>query len=150
MSVLRKQSAFLYRDDWGPPGRTLPLLDNGQKYIDQLEYDLFFEFEQRTDIEKFAQIIDRYAKKDHADETGLIIDAWWQPFYRTFTPFERGRKLTVLLVTWNGYRANLMSIPSLAAGKLQALRELDAEWQITPIDIWVNPGFYRNQEGKHK
>ena len=150
VTTLIKKSAFLHRDNWGEPEQPLPTLATGQRYVDQLEYDLFIEFTATADVQRFAELVDRYAKKDSEDEVGLIYGAWWQPFYRTLQPFAGGHQLSVMLVTSGGYRANLMSVPELAAEKVRALKSLDPEWQVATFDIWVNPGFYRNQLGDYR
>lgn len=150
VTALVKKSAFLHRENWGEPEQPLPTLATGQRYVDQLEYDLFIDFAEPADVQHFTELVDRYAKKDSEDEAGLIHGAWWQPFYRTLKPFAGAHQLTVMLVTSGGYRANLMSIPDLAAEKIRALKALDPEWQVTTFDIWVNPGFYRNQLGDYR
>lgn len=145
-----KKSAFLYRDDWGEPEQELPRLANGQRIVDQLEYDLFLQFASHAEVERFSDLVTLYAKRDSEDETGLIYDAWWQPFYRTLAPFKDSHRLTVMLVTYDGFRVNLMSVPDQAVQRMEALHALDADWQVAPFDIWVNPGFYRGQFGDYR
>ena len=108
------------------------------------------EFESIEDIDRFYELVTRYAKKDSPDEPGLIYDAWWQPFYRTFQPSSFGKELTVQLVSFQGYRTNLMSLPKDAEEKLQKLRAMHADWSVEPISIWVNPAFYRFQLGDYR
>ncbi len=150
VTPLVKKSAFLYRDDWGEPEQELPRLANGQRIVDQLEYDLFMQFASHAEVERFSDLVTLYAKRDSDAETGLIHGAWWQPFYRTLAPFENSHRLTVMLVTYAGYRVNLMSLPDQALQRMEALRKLDVEWRVAPFDIWVNPGFYRGQFGDYR
>lgn len=145
-----KKSAFYYHDDWGEPSRPLRRLNNGRRVVDQLEFDLFLEFDAPADVDRFAALVTRYAKKDAADEPGLLHGSWWQPFYRTMAPRAGGHRLAVLLITFRGYRTNLISLPEQAAAKLNALVGLDSEWAVDRYDIWVNPGFYRNMLGDHR
>jgi hypothetical protein len=150
VTLLHKSSAFLYKDDWGEPTMPLVLLKNGDRLVVTTEYDLCIEFQEEQDIDRFAELVTRYAKKDTPDEQGLIYDSWWQPFYRTFQPSSFGTPLTVMLIQYKGYRANLISIPKLAADKLSRLRKMNADWTAEPITIWVNPAFYRFQLGDHR
>jgi hypothetical protein len=150
VTPLIKQSAFLFRDDWGEPTMELVRLENGERLVVQNEYDLFIEFDKPADVERFAELVTRYAKKDSEDEPGLIYDSWWQPFYRTLRPTKTGQPLTVMLVTFNGYRANLISLPEEAAGKQDRLSSMSAEWSLETFTIWVNPAFYRWQLGDYK
>lgn len=147
---LAKKSAFLYRDKWGEPTQELPRLSNGHRYIDQLEYDLFFEFASASDIEKFVALVNKYAKKDSADEEGLIYGSWWQPFYRTFVPRPNAYELSVMLVTSGDYRTNLMALPEQVFSRVPMLEAIDPNWEVETFSIWVNPGFYRNQLGDYR
>lgn len=150
VTYLHKTSAFLFNDDWGEPGRQLVQLNNGERLVVAEEYDLCIEFQAADDIDRFYDLVTRYAKKDTADEPGLIHGAWWQPFYRTFQPSSFGRQLTVLLVRHQGYRTNLMSMPEEAADKMAKLRAMHADWTVEAVDIWVNPAFYRFQLGDYR
>jgi hypothetical protein len=147
---LLKKSAFVFRDGWGDPRQPLKTLANGQRIIDQVEFDIFFEFATPADVESFAKLVTRYAKKDSTDEAGLLAGSWWQPFYRTLYPRIGADQLTVMLLSFRGYRTNLMGLPEQAAERIQALQAMDNEWDVTTYDIWVNPGFYRNQFGEFK
>ena len=145
-----KKSAFLYHEDWGEPSQPLPRLKSGERVVDQLEYDLFLEFDRAEQVTRFAELVTRYAKKDEEDEPGLLHGAWWQPFYRTMSARGGAHQLTVLLLSFRGYRTNLISLPEDAARKLAALRDMDPEWTVTQVEIWVNPGFYRNMLGDYR
>ena len=150
VSLVLKKSAFLYREGWGAPTSTLITLANGQKAVDQVEFDLFLQFSSSSEIAQFAQLITRYAKKDDVDEPGLIFASWWQPFYRSLRPHPGAQRLTVLLVSHKGYRANLVGLPEQVRERVAAVQRFNPAWQISTYDIWVNPGFYRNQFGRFK
>ncbi|MCR9259210.1 MAG: hypothetical protein NXH95_05780 [Pseudomonadaceae bacterium] len=150
VTPLVKQSKFVARQEWGNAERDLPTLSNGQRVIDQLEFELFFRFDSPRQVEKFGELVTQYAKRDSQDEVGLIHGAWWQPFYRTFAPFPQLNRLVVMLVSYRGFRVNLLSLPEQAPERLLKLRALSDEWQITPYDIWVNPAFYRFQMGDYR
>lgn len=138
-----KLSSFVFRDSWGEPSRTLRQLSDGRRLASGIEFDLILEFASPNDISEFASLVTRYAKKDEADETGLLHGSWWQPFYRTLVPYDGALELTVLLVSYAGYRANLISLPEDALTKLAVLEDLHSDWDVEPTTIWVNPGFYR-------
>ena len=150
VSFLHKSSAFLFRDDWGEPSVPLVQLKNGDRLVTAQEYDLCIEFEKPEDVDRFYDLVTRYAKKDTEDEAGLIYDAWWQPFYRTFQPSSFGKQLTVLLVQYQGYRTNLMSMPDEASEKKSKLESMHSDWEVEAVDIWVNPAFYRFQLGDYR
>ena len=150
ISYLHKSSAFLFNDDWGEPSRPLKQLKNGERLVVAEEFDLCIEFGDTADIGRFHELMLRYAKKDTEDEAGLIHGSWWQPFYRTFQPSSFGKQLTVLLVRYEGYRTNLMSMPGEAEEKRAKLQAMHADWSVEPIDIWVNPAFYRFQLGDYR
>lgn len=147
-----KQSAFLYREAWGGAagGRGLRQLKNGERVIDATEYDLILEFRDRADMGVFIGALDRYAKKDYQNEPGLIYRAWWIPFYRSPKPFPGSEKLEVLLVWYDGFRANLICLPEDADRKAEALQKMDPGWEIERYPIWVNPSFHRGQYGDHR
>ena len=150
ITFLHKSSAFLFKDDWGTPNRPLVQLDNGDRLVVAEEFDLCIEFEKEADIDRFYDLVTRHAKKDTEDEPNLIHGAWWQPFYRTYQPSSFGNQLTVLLVRYAGYRTNLMSMPEEAAEKMAKLQAMHPDWSVEPIDIWVNPAFYRFQLGDYR
>lgn len=150
VTPLVKQSAFLFRDDWGEPTRELVKLENGERLVVQNEYDLFIEFDKPANVERFAELVTQYAKKDSDAEPGLLYDSWWQPFYRVLRPTETGHPLTVMLVNYKGYRANLISLPEEAKEKYDKLVSMNPDWALDTFTIWVNPGFYRWQLGDYK
>ncbi|QXD24468.1 hypothetical protein F7C95_00750 [Opitutia bacterium ISCC 51] len=150
VSFLHKRSAFLFRDDWGEPSVPLVQLNNGDRLVTAQEHDLCIEFEASEDVDRFYDLVTRYAKKDTEDEAGLIHDAWWQPFYRTFQPNSFGNQLTLLLVRYEGYRTNLMSMPEEASEKKNKLEAMHSDWEVEAVDIWVNPAFYRFQLGDYR
>ena len=150
ITYLHKSSAFLFKDDWGTPSRPLVELNNGDRLVVAEEFDLCIEFEESADIDRFYDLVTRHAKKDTEDEPNLIHGSWWQPFYRTFQPSSFGKQLTVLLVSYEGYRTNLMSMPEEAAEKRVKLQAMHPDWSVEPINIWVNPAFYRFQLGDYR
>lgn len=87
-----KTSAFLYLAEWGEPSQSpsfqVELWEDGNGIAYAKEYDLAFEFNDVEDMLRFDEVIKSYAKKDAADEPGLIIGSWWQPLYSARIPIE--------------------------------------------------------------
>ncbi len=145
-----KKSAFLYHSGWGAPRRPLKILAGGQAVMDQMEFDLVLEFATAGQVEKFAQLVDRFAKRDAPEEVGLIFRAWWQPFYRTRYPRLGAQQMVVIQVLWQGYQAHVLVRVERVAAALAQLKVSAPGWSVSSYDVWVNPGFYRNQLGDYK
>ncbi|NBB80273.1 MAG: hypothetical protein GVY36_12665 [Verrucomicrobia bacterium] len=71
-----KTSAFRYREGWGGSTEGLTELSDGGYLVVADEYDLFLTFAAPGDRERFARIVTQYAKRNEAEETGLIHGAW--------------------------------------------------------------------------
>ena len=150
IDLIQKKSSFVFRDSWGEPSRPLRQLSNGKRVASGIEFDVLLEFDSTDDIQKFATLVTRYAKKDEKDEPGLLLGSYWQPFYRTLIPYEGAHEIAVILITYQGYRANLTSLPDEAVTKLEQLRQLYPDWQVEPVRVWVNPGFFRFLHGDYR
>jgi len=146
----RKTSAFLYRDDWGTLNQSLIDLGNNRRLVEASEYDLHFEFPTVTDKTKFVATIDRYAKKDSANQTGLIRSAWWQPFYRSKNAAEGFASATQIAVSNGKETALLLALPNQAPALVKAIQQLNPAWSVSPEAIWVNLAFHRYLQGGYK
>ncbi|MDR7090562.1 hypothetical protein [Cellvibrio fibrivorans] len=146
----RKTSAFLYRDDWGTLSQSLIDLGNGRRLVEASEYDLHFEFPTAADKTKFVATIDRYAKKDTANQTGLIRSAWWQPFYRSKNAAEGFASATQIAVSNGKETALLLALPNQAPALVKAIQQLNPTWSVSPEAIWVNLAFHRYLQGGYK
>jgi hypothetical protein len=146
----RKTSAFLYRDDWGTLSQSLIDLGNNRRLVEASEYDLHFEFPTATDKTKFVAAIDRYAKKDSANQTGLIRSAWWQPFYRSKNAAEGFASATQIAVSNGKETALLLALPNQAPALVKAIQQLNPAWSVSPEAIWVNLAFHRYLQGGYK
>lgn len=142
-----KASAFRYREGWGGSTEGFPELSDGGHLVVAEEYDLFLTFAKPGDRERFLEIVNRYAKKDTPDETGLIYRAWWQPFYRANELVGGMQEVRLIEVRRGGYRSNIMTLVEDATWKRDALakRFPGMDFQLQPI--WVNPSFYRYMRG---
>jgi hypothetical protein len=146
----RKTSAFLYRDDWGTLSQSLIDLGNGRRLVEASEYDLHFEFPTAVDKTQFVAAIDRYAKKDSANQTGLIRSAWWQPFYRSKNAAEGFASATQIAVSNGKETALLLALPNQAPALVKAIQQLNPTWSVSPEAIWVNLAFHRYLQGGYK
>lgn len=146
----RKTSAFLYRDDWGTLSQSLIDLGNNRRLVEASEYDLHFEFPTAGDKARFVAAIDRYAKKDSANQPGLIRSAWWQPFYRSKNAADGFASATQIAVSDGKETAFLLTLPTQAPALVKAIHQLNPAWSVTPEAIWVNLAFHRYLQGGYK
>lgn len=143
-----KTSAYLHMADWGEPAKPNIVMDNGQIVITPLEYDLQFEFANNEDKIKFIKAVEKYAKKDDANEKGLIFDAWWQPFMQT-EKVDGFYLLTVNIASLGDYTAYVLTLPEKSEALMKKLSE-NKNITLTKKDVYVNPSFYRFMLGEYK
>lgn len=146
----RKTSAFLYRDDWGTLSQSLIDLGNNRRLVEANEYDLHFEFPSVSDKEKFVATINRYAKKESENQSGLILGSWWQPFYRSKTSAQGFASATQIAVSNGSETAYLLALPTQAPALVKAIQALNSNWTVNPEAIWVNLAFHRYLQGGYK
>jgi hypothetical protein len=142
-----KTSGFRYREGWGGSTEGLLELSDGGHLVLGEEYDLFLLFDESAGRLRFAEIVSRYAKKNEADQEGLIHGAWWQPFYRTFEPLDSMAEVRMLRVRYKGYRSNIISLMEAAPEKRAELSARFPEMVVDAVPAWVNPSFYRYMGG---
>ena len=145
-----KTSAFLYRDDWGTLSQPLIDIGNDRRLIETQEFDLHFEFPEESDKARFTAVINKFAKKNRADQTGLIRNAWWQPYYRSLIEAPDFIPATQILVSDTKETAVLLTLPEKASKLVKDITNINKTWQIHPETIWVNPAFYRYLGGDYK
>ncbi len=145
-----KSSAFLYLPEWGEPSYPVMTMDSGKMIAVAKEYNLDFEFQSVAKKERFMDLINQYAKKDSADEKGLLIKSWWQPFYRSYTEMSDYKVLTENRVMINHYQADLLTLPENAAEQEKQIKQAAKSYDVTPTKVWVNPSFYRYMKGDFK
>lgn len=150
VGLSRKTSAFLYRDDWGTLSQSLIDVGNNRRLVETSEYDLHFEFLTAADKTRFVAAINRYAKKESAEQTGLILGAWWQPFYRSRTTAEGFASATQIAVSNGSETTLLLTLPEQAPALVKAIQQLNPSWSIAPEAIWVNLAFHRYLRGGYK
>lgn len=145
-----KSSAFRFREEWGGSTEGLLELADGGHLVVADEYDLFLTFPEPSQRARFAELVTTYAKKDEADEPGLIYGAWWQPFYRTSDPLGSMVEVRLIEVRYEGYRSNILSLTEAAEAKSAVLSERFLEMRFEVKPIWVNPSFYRYMGGGYR
>lgn len=145
-----KSSAFLYLPEWGEPEYPVTTLASGKMVSVVKEYNLDFEFQSKERKNSFMDLINKYAKKDSADEKGLIIESWWQPFYRSYTEMSGYKVLTENRVIMGDFQADLMSLPENAKKQEKQVRAAADNYDVVATKIWVNPSFYRYMHGEFK
>ena len=96
--LIPKISAFAIRAGWNDINAAEML----EKIRYAQEYDLLFTFENHKEKLNFIPLVNQYAKRDSKNEQGLIIDAWWQPFYRSFVQEENFKQVTRINLFFNG------------------------------------------------
>lgn len=143
-----KVSAFVYREDWGSRSDHVQMLPGGIEVVNGREAATLFEFATGQDQTRFHELVQRYAKKDEADEPGLIVDAWWQPFYYTDAPFADFPSISLVVVSSATAEATLTVLPHLTA---QVVAAVDQQGLQVRVDtVWVNPAFYRFLQGDYR
>ncbi|WP_053376982.1 S-layer homology domain-containing protein [Paenibacillus sp. FJAT-27812] len=140
-----KTSAFIFLAEWGTPGPNVVKIENGNYISYSKEYDLAFEFATAADKAAFQDVILKYAKKDKADQTGLIIASWWQPLYYSQTELKDYEIITNNFITDpdSPYTVNPFSLNEDSEKVVAGLKAIDPSVNVTPIQFWVDKPFYR-------
>ena len=146
--VTPKVSAFLFRDGWGTPGAGVSTLPGGVAVVKGREFAVLFDFADATAKHQFHALVQRYAKKDAEDETGLIADAWWQPFYYSDQPFQGFDQIALAVVSSDCCEATL-TLPLERAARVVDYFMAQGH-AVRRDDVWVNPAFYRFLHGDYK
>ncbi|MFM2478622.1 hypothetical protein [Celerinatantimonas sp. MCCC 1A17872] len=145
-----KSSAFLYLAKWGKPTYPVTTLPSGKMVAVAKEYNLDFEFKSVQRKAQFMALINQYAKKDSKNEKGLIYEAWWQPFYRSYTPMKGYDVLMENRIEIGNYQAQLMVLPEKAQAQAEHIQRDAPKMQVHTLKTWVNPSFYRYMHGDYK
>lgn len=145
-----KTSAFLFLADWGDPGPNVVQIANGNYIAFAKEYDLAFEFTTTADKAAFDGIIEKFAKKNAADQQGLIYGSWWQPLYYSNTELANYEVITNNLISdpESTFTVNPFSLNEDSAKVVQGLKAIDPDAVITPYRFWVDKPFFRYLHGE--
>ncbi len=143
-----KVSAFLFRDDWGSPGESVVTLPGGVRVMQGREIAALFHFDSAKDRDRFHEVVLQYAKKDTADEPGLIKSAWWQPFYYGDEAMSGFLPISLIVLSSERHEATLTVLPEKTEAVMAALPKGD--WTARVDRVWVNPAFHRFLQGDYK
>ena len=146
--VAPKVSAFLYRESWGTANENTTTLPGGARVMNGREAAVMFEFDTPASRADFHALILRYAKKDEQGETGLIADAWWQPFYYTDQAFADFPRISLVIVSSQHYEATLTVLDEKANTIVEALS--GKGFPVRVENVWVNPAFHRFLQGGYR
>lgn len=143
-----KISAFLHREEWGDGGNNLVTLSDGTRVVQGREMAVLFRFPTPADRLRFHNVVIKYAKRDSEDETGLIANAWWQPFYYSDSELAEFKAISLVVLNANQYEATLTVVEEKAQTVIDALQQ--NTWPLRHDRVWVNPAFYRFLNGDFK
>lgn len=145
-----KTSAFVHLLEWGDPGPNVVKIANGNYIAYAKEYDLEFEFATKKDKEAFQAIILAYAKKNEADQTGLIASSWWQPLYYSATELADYEVITNNLITDpdSPYTVHPFSLNENSETVVNGFKAIDPDAVITPYKFWVDVPFFNYLHGE--
>ena len=155
VAFLGKTSAFLYLKEWGEPTESdtfqVKQIPNGNYVAYSKEYNLIFQFKTVEEKNDFDRVILAYAKKDSADEPGLIYGSWWQPLYFSTTPMGEGyRTITDHVILDGDYEAHPFSLNERAEEVDAGFMDIDPSVNLNSVEFWVNQAFYNYLTGEFK
>ncbi|QQK08230.1 hypothetical protein [Miniphocaeibacter halophilus] len=145
-----KISVYKYLLEWGPVPEATPtyeVVQDGEDYfVHAVEYDLAIEFLSNEEMEKFNNIIGKYAKKNEGNEEGkgLLYESWWQPLYST-TNGKMNKEEYVEIVD-NIVKNGIYEIHSFSTvenkEKVKAELTENNDFEIEQRTIYCNKAFY--------
>ncbi|MDT3427589.1 hypothetical protein J2Z22_003152 [Paenibacillus forsythiae] len=145
-----KTSAFIYLKEWGPQDYKIVEDHDGISIAYSKEYDLSFEFQTVKHKNDFQRIVLKYSKKDSEDQSGLIVDSWWQPLYYSNTVMPDYKLISNTKITNGSYYAQTFSLPAQTAAIAEGLKQIQPGIQLESYSFWVDEPFYRYLEGDYK
>ncbi|MEF2247809.1 MULTISPECIES: hypothetical protein [unclassified Paenibacillus] len=145
-----KTSAYIHLAEWGDPGPNVVQIENGNFIAYSKEYDLAFEFFSTKDKAAFQNVILTYAKKNEADQSGLIAGSWWQPLYFSATELADYKVITNNLITDpdSVYEVHPFSLNEDSAKVVAGFKAIDPNVIITPYQFWVDAPFFNYLHGE--
>jgi len=145
-----KTSAYIHLAEWGDPGPNVVKIENGNFINYSKEYDLGFEFTNVKDKVAFESIVMKYAKKDEADQAGLIYGAWWQPLFFSKTKMDNYEVITNNFIADQDstYTVHPFSLNEDSAKVIEGFEAIDPSVEVTPIQFWVDKPFFRYLHGE--
>ena len=144
-------SAFLFREGWGAPGESVTRLPNGVQVVNGVETAMLLWFPEPDGQSRFHALVRQYAKKDRPDQSGLIADSWWQPFYYARQQTADFEPIALVVLQNEGVEATL-TVPRERADAVKKVVETGGAPAPT-VDVrhvWVNPAFARFLNGGYR
>lgn len=143
-----RTSAFVYLKEWGDPGESeyheVRQIANGNWIEYAKEYELVFEFRSTADRDRFDGIIRQYAKKNEADQPGLIYGSWWQPlYYANVRPAGDYRLIANNRLSDGRYYLESFSLIGQTDDIAAAYRTDEPGITYASYTFWANAAFYR-------
>jgi len=148
--LLPKTSAFKIREGWDDAKGD----EKKEKIRSSDEYDLQITFPDQQEKLKFMPLIDQFAKRNSAKQQGLIVNAWWQPFYRTFKTEEHYQQVKRISFNSSQYVGSTLVLNENYSSVIENISSYLAtqatDLTLATEDVWVNPSFYRYLNGNFK
>ena len=150
-----RTSAFVYLKEWGEPGESeyyeVRQIANGNYIEYAKEYELIFEFRSAADRDRFDGIILQYAKKNEADQPGLIYGSWWQPLYYSIVrPAGDYKEIANNKLSDGRYYLESFSLVEQADDVAEAFQTDEPGIAYSTYTFWTNAAFYRYLNGESK
>ena len=150
-----RTSAFVYLKEWGEPGESesyeVRQIANGNYIEYAKEYELIFEFRSAADRDRFDGIILQFAKKNEADQPGLIYGSWWQPlYYSNDRPAGDYKEIANNKLSDGRYYLESFSLVEQADEVAEAFRTDEPDITFSTYTFWTNAAFYRYLNGESK
>jgi len=150
-----RTSAFVYLQEWGDPGESdyyeVRRIANGNYIEYAKEYELVFEFRTKEDRDRFDGIILAHAKKNEADQPGLIYGSWWQPlYYANVRPAGDYKEIANNKLSDGRYYLESFSLIEQADEVAAAYRTDKPGITFSTCTFWTNAAFYRYLNGESK
>jgi|GEM_PF-5810600 len=145
-----KTSAFKVRAGWQDASGNE--IEEHIRYAD--EYDIKLSFTDANEKHKFKPLIDTFAKRNTENQKGLIVDAWWQPFYRSTVSEAAYRSVIRISFVSGKFIASTLVLNSNLSNVLEKVKarmeKSTAKVTLLTENLWVNPSFYRYLHGEFK
>jgi len=144
--IAPKVAAFVFREGWGERPDWLNELGDGVYVAQGPEMLVHFEFASPEDRPRFDELVTKYAKKDSKEETGNLVNSWWQPFYYGESAAEGFHQISRVMLYGEEVEASLLMLPE----REELVRQHFAEqpWEMKVDAIWVNAPFFRFLQGE--
>lgn len=148
--ILPKTSAFKIREGWDDKKSN----ETKEQIRSSNEYDIQIIFPDQQEKQKFMALVNQFAKRDSADQQGLIINAWWQPFYRTFKAEEKYQHVKRISFSSSQHVGSTLVLNENYSTVIERISTYLAtqpnDLTLSTEDVWVNPSFYRYLHGDFK